>query len=101
MEIYTIPGTYLKLVNQFKYDPKNYNTFEIFHGLIHTNDKAFRSCIYKITCLDTGQFQKLDSLQVHNSGFIESTFENTKLLYIRQPKAIFKQTKFFNGSLPV
>ena len=100
MEIYTIPGTYLKLVNQFKYDPKNYNTFEIFHGLIYTNDKAFRCCIYKITCLDTGQFQKLDSLQVHNSGFIENTFEYTKPLYIRQPKAIFKKQIFLMEVFP-
>jgi len=73
MEIYTILGTYSKLVNKFKCDPKNYNTFETFHGLIYTNDKAFRSCIYNIMCLDTVQFQKLD---------------NTKPLYIRQPKAI-------------
>jgi len=100
IEIYTIPGTYSKLVDQFKYDPKNYNTFEIFHGLIYTNDKAFRSCIYKITCLDTVQFQKLDSLQVYNSGFTESTFENTKLLYIRQPKAIKKKQIFLMEVFP-
>jgi len=37
---------------------------------------------------------------VHNSGFIESTIENTKPLYIRQPKAIFKKTNFLMEVFP-